>query len=197
MQNKFASEDFSLLLTNDGDLFLKFLFDKYYQELCRLSFRYVGRSDISEDIVQEVFINIWNKKQSLNYNGCIKPCLIRSVINASLNYIKSKYGRQNFEDDSKLDSLETGLVQHEDISSRELEKLLEIAVGQLPGRCREIFAMSRFSGLSHKEIAESLDISTKTIEAQITIALKKIHRFLSQAGYFPLIIFFQIIFCIV
>ena len=189
MQNEFISEDFSLLLSDSGEAFLKYLFDKYYGELCKLSFRYIGRSDIAEDVVQDVFINIWNKRNTLNYIGEIKPCLIRSVINASLNYIKSKYASQNFEDESKLSTLHTGIGYNEDLHGHELQKLLEIAIGQLPEKCREIFSMSRLSGLSHKEIAENLDISTKTIEAQITIALKKIHQFLKGMGYYMLLFF--------
>lgn len=190
MQIKFPNEDFSLLLTSKGEIFFKYLFDKYYGELCRLAFRYTGRSDVAEDVVQEVFINIWNSKLSMDYKGSIKPCLIRSVINTSLNYIKSKHGRHIFEGHHNLSSLNSALGYHEDTNCHELEKLLELAVDQLPDKCREIFAMSRFLGLSHKEIATELDISTKTIEAQITIALKKIHLFLSQMGYFPFFIFF-------
>lgn len=190
MQNKFVSEDFSLLLSSEGDLFLKYLFDKYYAELCRLAFRYTGRSDVAEDVVQEVFINIWSTRFTLNYKGNIKPCLIKSAINASLNYIKSKYGRQAFEDDNKLSEYSANIGFEEDLESKELDKLLKIAIDQLPEKCRVIFSMSRLSGLSHKEIAENLDISTKTIEAQITIALKKIHHFLSQMGYFPFFLFF-------
>ena len=65
---KFANDNFSLLRTDKGDLFLKHLFDRYYGELCKLSFRYVGRSDVAEDMVQEVFINIWNKRNSIDYD---------------------------------------------------------------------------------------------------------------------------------
>jgi RNA polymerase sigma-70 factor, ECF subfamily len=190
MQYKFSNEDFSCLLTNNGEVLLRYLFDKYYDELCRLSFRYTGRSDVAEDMVQEVFINIWNKRHSLNYQGKIKPYLIRSVINSSLNHIKSKHEKHIFEDDKILAIFDANPGYHEDLNTKELEKLLETAIGKLPDKCREIFVLSRLSELSHKEIAEELDISTKTIEAQITIALKKIRQFLSQVGYFPFFLLF-------
>ena len=187
MQQKFTGEDFSLLLSNEGELFLKYLFDRYYRELCQLSFRYVGRSDVAEDIVQEVFINIWNSRFTLNYVGLIKPCFIKSVINTSLNYINSKYGRIIFEELKLVISEKK--IEENNLESKELEKLIEFAIAQLPVKCRAIFSMSRLSGLSHKEISENLNISVKTIEAQITIALRKIHNYLMKAGYFIFIFF--------
>ena len=185
-QGTFISEDFSLLLGNNGERFLKYLFDKYYKELCRLSFRYVGRSDIAEDIVQDIYISIWNKRHSLQYTGPVKPCFIRSVINASLNYINSQHAQQHFDDESKLNSHISAHTHFEMLEGKELEDMLLLAIEQLPDKCRTIFSMSRMSGLSHKEIAEKLNISTKTIEAQITIALSRLHQFLQQMGYFTM-----------
>jgi len=182
----FIGENFELLLGKHGELFLKHLFDKYYKEMCKLSYRLVGRSDIAEDIVQDTFINIWNKRQTLQYSGPIKPYFIRSVINASLNYLKSLYARQHFDEESKMTEQITNADQSDLLENKELEELLRLAIEQLPERCRVIFSMSRMSGLSHKEIAEHLNISTKTIEAQISIALKRIHHYLLQMGYFPL-----------
>lgn len=188
MKNNFENESFSFLLGNNGELFLKYLFDKYYSELCKLSFRYVGRTEIAEDVVQEVFINIWNKRLEISYEGPVKPYVIRSVINASLNYVQSKYARIDFEEDSKLTYW--GASNESGIEHKELEEIINKAIEQLPDRCRTIFVMSRMSGFSQKEIAEKLDISVKTIEAQMTIALKRIHLSLKKMGYFPFWLFF-------
>jgi len=188
MDHHFPNEDFSYLLSEKGDLFLKFLFDKYYLELCKLSFKYVGRTDIAEDVVQDVFVNIWNKRNTLNYSGNIKPCFIRSVINTSINYIQSKYARQQFVDESSAISNKSGYDQHDEIIGKELNSHIMEAVEQLPDKCRIIFSLSRFSGLSYKEIAEQLGLSVKTVEAQISIALKRVHEFLSKYDYFAIII---------
>jgi RNA polymerase sigma-70 factor (ECF subfamily) len=188
MKNNFQNESFSLLLGNSGELFLKYLFDKYYGELCKLSYRYVGRAEIAEDIVQEVFINIWNKRQEISYEGPVKPYFIRSVINASLNYVQSKYAKIDFEEDSKL--VYWGASNEMAIEHKELEDIINKAIEQLPDRCRTIFVMSRMSGFSQKEIADQLGISVKTIEAQMTIALKRMHQSLKKMGYFPLWLFF-------
>jgi RNA polymerase sigma-70 factor, ECF subfamily len=188
MINKFASEDFSNLLGARGELFLKYLFDSYYEELCKLSFRYIGRTEIAEDLVQEVFINTWNKRYSIQYTGNIKPCLIRSVINISLNYIQSLHARQSFENESKLTDFEN--IHYTEFEGQELDEILKLAINTLPDKCRTIFVMSRLSSLSHKEISEQLNISSKTVEAQITIALKRIREILKKSGYFSLLLFF-------
>jgi RNA polymerase sigma-70 factor, ECF subfamily len=180
----FTDEDFVNLLSVNGEAFLKYLFDKYYAELCRLSFKYVGRTEISEDIVQDVFINLWNKRFVLNYSGKIKPCLITSVINTSLNYIQSKFARQNILDESHIEDDITQFNQHDEVVREELDKIVKLAIEKLPDKCRTIFMLSRFSGLTYKEIADKLNISIKTVEAQISIALKKILHFLSKFGYF-------------
>jgi RNA polymerase sigma-70 factor (ECF subfamily) len=184
----FSDEDFVNLLSVNGEAFIKYLFDKYYAELCRLSFKYVGRTEISEDIVQDVFINLWNKRFVLNYSGKIKPCLITSVINTSLNYIQSKFARQNILDESHIEDDITGFNQHDEVVKEELDKIVKLAIEKLPDKCRTIFMLSRFSGLTYKEIADKLNISIKTVEAQISIALKKILHFLSKFGYFILFI---------
>jgi RNA polymerase sigma-70 factor, ECF subfamily len=189
INRKFANEEFINLLSDNGDAFLKYIFDKYYTELCRLSFKYVGRAEISEDIVQDVFIKIWNKRYTLNYSGKIKPCLITSVINTSINYIQSKFARQDILDESHIEDDISKFNQHDEIVREELEQIVKMAIEQLPDKCRAIFMLSRFSGLTYKEIADKLSISIKTVEAQISIALKKILHFLSKFGY---LIFFII-----
>ena len=185
----YPDEDFVHLLTDKGDLFLKFLFDKYYTDLCKLSFKYVGRTDIAEDLVQDVFINIWNKRHTLQYTGNIKPCLITSVINTSINYSKSKFARQIMVEECAVQNNSGTNNPHDEVLHQELGQLLKIAIEQLPDRCRTIFSLSRFSGLSNKEIAEQLNISVKTVEAQMTIALKRIQQCLQKYGYFFLLFF--------
>ena len=184
MHQLFPDEDFSNLLSKKGDLFLKYIFDKYYMELCKLSFKYVGRTEIAEDIVQEVFISIWNKRNTLNYTGPIKPCFIRSTINSSINYIKSKYAKQDKVDENEAKSNSGVYNQHDEVVVKELDQILKIAIEQLPDKCRTIFTLSRYSGLSYNEIAVQLNISIKTVETQMSIALKKIQGFLTRIGYF-------------
>jgi RNA polymerase sigma-70 factor (ECF subfamily) len=186
----FPDEKFSNLLAENSDQFLKSVFDKYYGELCKLSFKYVGRTETAEDIVQDVFINIWNKRYQLDNPGNIKPYLLKSVINSSINYIQSKYGRLQFS--NGVDVLENHLEHshYDDLTSNELQSLIKQAIEALPAKCRIIFLLSRFSCLSYREIAEKLGISVKTVETQISIALKRIQHFLKKGGYTLPLIFF-------
>jgi len=185
----YPDEDFSNLLTKEGDLFLKYLFHKYYGDLCKLSFTYVGRTDIAQDLVQDVFINIWNKRNTLNYTGNIRPCLTTSVINTSINYVKSKFARQSLVEESNANQYTNHQNQHEELASRELAQLIKTAIEQLPDRCRTIFTLSRYSDYTYKEIAEQLNISIKTVEAQMTIALKRMREFLARFGYLIMLFF--------
>lgn len=183
MGHPYPNEDFANLLTDKGDLFLRHLFDRYYGELCKLSFKYVGRADVAEDLVQDVFINLWKKRHTLQYTGTIKPCLITSVINTSINYTKSKFARQAMLAETAINHTINDYNQHDEMVTGELHHLIKLAMEQLPDRCRVIFALSRFSGSSNKEIAEQLGISIKTVEAQMTIALKRMQQFLGKYGY--------------
>lgn len=183
MGHPYPNEDFTYLLTDKGDLFLRHLFDRYYGELCKLSFKYVGRADVAEDLVQDVFINLWNKRNTLQYTGNIKPCLITSVINTSINYTKSKFARRLLVEDTTAHYKSDNYNQHDQLVSDELNDLVRMAIEQLPDRCRIIFTLNRYSGLSYKEIAHQLSISVKTVEAQMTIALKRMQQFLARFGY--------------
>ena len=179
----FEGEDYSNLVSSNGELFLKYFFDKHYLEFCKLSFKYVGRLDIAEDIVQNVFIHIWNKRFEINCNGSVKPYFTKSVVNASLNYLKSKFNQQHSSDEDKFKEELTEFDQMDELAGQELYRLLKVAIGQLPDKCRAVFMLSRYSNFSYKEIAKELNISEKTVEAQIRIALQKIRRFLTKYGY--------------
>lgn len=129
--------------------------------------------------MQEVFINIWDKRDQLNFAEELKYYLFRSVKNGCLNLIKKR----------RLEtvSLEEGLTAAEEQSHDESDtqvrfKAVMAQINQLPEMCREIFLMSRMEGLSHKEIAEILEISPKTVENQIGIGLKKIREGLHVGG---------------
>lgn len=186
----FPDEKFSNLLTGNGSEFLKYLFDAYYGQLCRLAFKYVGRMDIAEDLVQDVFINIWNKRVQLNNSAEIRPYLVRSVINASINYIRSKYNKVQFTDDFSLIETDSGFNPLDSLKNSELHMLIKVSIERLPDKCRLIFLLSRFSGLTYNEIAIKLGISVKTIETQISIALKRIESSLKANGYRLPAIFF-------
>ena len=128
--------------------------------------------DTSRDIVQGVFIRLWEMKDQLDTERSIKPYLFKSVLNRSLNYIRDQKKIIH----SELPGSENQLTDYLDSSSfleeSELSQRISEAISNLPEKCRNIFTMSRFEDLSYKEIADKLGVSVKAVEAQMTRALK-------------------------
>ncbi len=152
------------------------LFRKYYARLCGFANKFLCNSEESEEIVQEVFLNVWCKRGQLNVNADISAYLFRSVQNLSLNLIEHKkiansyYAviarvYENSSDDWSVDS---------QVQYAELQEKIEGAIATLPAECRRIFQMSRMEGLKYAEIAIQLGISIKTVETQMSRALSKL-----------------------
>jgi len=163
----------SLLLDISG---FEALFQVNYEPLARTAYRIVKDKDIAEDIVQDVFCRLWEKKDSLNITDSLKSYLFKSTINQSLNYLKKI---KNAGVREELFSFETAADVNSTeytIALKETSGLVETAVGLLPDACRTIFVLSRYENLSYKEIALKLNISVKTVEAQMTKALKHLRK---------------------
>lgn len=152
------------------------LFKRYYQQLFLFALRYVPNDEVAEDLVQEMFFNLWNKRHDLFITTSLQSYLYRSVHNQALNYLNHEKVKTVYRE--KIVSGYKEKLQLEDISYAEidLEQKVTDFIEQLPDRRRTIFKLSRFEGLKNREIAEKLGISIKTVEAQMTEAL----RFLSK-----------------
>lgn len=134
---------------------------------------YTKDRQAAEDIVQQVFVVLWQTKQDLVENENPKFYLYRSVKNRCLNYIRDT--RKMVKDElDNFNPPDTSPGIEENLNVKELQNRINALVDELPPACRRVFLMSRREQLSHKEIAELLDISTKTVENQITKALKHI-----------------------
>ncbi|HEX2901665.1 MAG TPA: RNA polymerase sigma-70 factor [Bacteroidia bacterium] len=149
------------------------MFRKFQPGLVRFAFVHLRSQEDAREVVQEVFINVWDKRDQLSFDEELKYYLFRAVKNACLNLIKKR----------RLEtvSLEEALTAAEEQLGEGTEtqrrfKAVMAQIDQLPEMCREIFLMSRMEGLSHKEIAEILEIAPKTVENQIGIGLKKIRE---------------------
>ncbi len=179
MEKSFAQlEDSELMerLSQDDRRAFEYIFKTYYQDLCRFGVTYVKDMDIAEELVQQIFINIWERRYELSISSSMKSYLFTAVRNKSFNYLKLQLPKEY----KKVDVDEVGFIDHnnkeEDIVFEDLKVYVEKAIDSLPGKCKAIFVLSRNSGLTYKEIAEELDISVKTVENQIGIALKKLRE---------------------
>jgi len=145
------------------------LFDRYYKYLLVTAYAYVKDENTIRDLTQDVFFEIWKKRNSLNIRN-VKAYLRRAVINKALNHIKAN--RISFEDSNETFDVPDRARVQEELEASQLQKVINETIESLPDRCRIIFVMRRMEELSLKEIAAKLDISPKTVENQLTKAIK-------------------------
>jgi len=163
----------------------RYLFDTYYQVLVAFANRYVEDLDSSRNIVQDVFVGLYVKREIINIHTSLKAHLYQSVRNRALNHLKHEkmqrehHGRIKSELNERTDFNETWAIS-------ELEGRIAKVVNELPSQCRKIFVMSRQDGIPNSDIAEHLSISKRTVETQISKALKRIREDLKAHGYLPL-----------
>ena len=148
------------------------LFHEHYEILCRFGLKWVQDPDQVEEIVQEAFVGIWEKRDSLNITGSFRSYLFAAIRNACLNYIKHMKVRA--EHQTYVQAITNPNLDSADklLEASELQKAINKAVDELPDRCRAVFKLSREEGKKYSEIAEELDISIKTVENQMGKALK-------------------------
>ena len=150
------------------------LFDKLYDGLCRYSIQFVRVPQIAEDIVQNLFIYLWEKRKEIDIHTSYSSYLHKAVKNRSIEYLRSKFARIDFVQTDASQFLPEYSNPQIKLEEEELETIIAKVVNDLPEKCYIIFSMSRFGDLTHKQIAEKLNISVKTVEAQLTKALKRI-----------------------
>lgn len=172
-----SEEDLVRRLREGDERIFKYLFDQHYRPLTMFTLKYVPDVEEAKEIVQDFFIRLWECRAEINVRFSLKMYLYQSVRNASLNYLESnKVAQRRLQQYvTPLTSTDTAL---EHMMVAEQEELLMRAIDALPQKCREIFVLSRMQRLSHQAIASELSISVKTVEAQISIALKRLAEWL-------------------
>ncbi len=167
------------------------VFNKHYEELCRYAFKFIRDTAICEDIVQELFFQLWVNRRKTNVKQGIRGYLYTSVKNRCIDHIR-KTSRFDFEiyEERVADQIET---IDTDIDTTEIVTKVREAIENLPDKCKTIFCFSKDLRMSHNEIADELGISKKTIENQITIAIKKIREHLKKDGVISITVICAII----
>jgi RNA polymerase sigma-70 factor (ECF subfamily) len=161
----------------------------YYPELFKFCLKFVRRKEVAEELVQDVFLYIWEKRHALVINISLKSYLYSSVKHRSINYLKLKYNQYTYDDEPLGVLVATHGNTDESLQYAELDQLIAQAVEALPDKCKIIFNLSRKGELTYREIAEQLHLSHKTVEGQMGIALKKIREYLQRYGIQLLIVF--------
>ena len=164
-------------------------YKQYFSMLIGFAFQYVEDGDVAEDVVQEVFSNIWNQSDKLEIQTNLKSYLFGAVRNACLNHLRHQ---KVVETHAKETAHGEHQNQEEFLEMDELREKIDQALEQLPDKRREIFELSRFEGKKYHEIAEELDISVKTVETQMSRALKVMREVLGSYLLY-LMVFYWII----
>ena len=160
----------------------KGLFDDHYRPLCNVAFRISGDLDMAEDIVQDVFLKIWNQQDLLNANKNIKSYMYTMVRNHALEIIRRQQIGARITDEILYLHSE---ANSDPIEDNEIEKYLildkiYIYIRQLPPKCAQVFTLAKVNGLSYSQIADDMHISVKTVENQMGKALKLLRAMLNN-----------------
>lgn len=158
-----------------GDyLAFKAIFMKYHHDMVQRSYQITKQVELSKDVAQEVFFELWKNHKKLPDSIVLEAYLRRSTINRTLNLIKSRKHHMG-SGSEPLNHLQSKSKDPAELTeATELQEYIRAAIDSLPERCRMIFMLCKEDGMSHKEVAQKLGISTKTIENQITKALKSL-----------------------
>ena len=157
----------------------KILFDRFYRYLVLYAMKWVERQEIAEDVVQELFLTLWNNRKKIEIGENVSGYLYRMAKNLALNHIRTETNYR-----SVLESREEPLSYYEEnpLESEEFRLALNDCINRLPGRCKEVLLLHRVKGLKQKEIADQLSISVKTIKNQIWSSLQRLKRCLELKG---------------
>ena len=160
------------------------LFQTYYPLLCVQAKRLLGDLDQAKEVVQEVFVRLYEQREALPQLVSMKAYLYRSVRNACLNHLKQEQTHQLHH--QQLFYHAAPAEETDPLVQLELEEKIWQAVQRLPEQCRRIFQMNRFGEKKNAQIAEELGLSIRTVETQISKALKILRREL--ADFLPLLL---------
>lgn len=178
-------------LRSKNKIVFDFIFNYYYSGLCAYVRRWVINPDVAEDLVQDFFVRLWINSSKLEITSSLKSYLFTSIKNVGVNHlkhnkVKNQYGRHILE--TEADHQESAGWE---FTEPELTELIEKGLEKLPPRCREIFVLSRFEGKDNGRIAEMLGLSKRTVELQISNALKVLRTELKD--YLPSMLLFWLL----
>ena len=156
---------------------MELVFRQYYQDVFLAVVRVVSAADLAEDITQEVMFDFWKNHRRISISTSLRAYLRRAGVNKALNHIRDS--KHKWDSDDELEREQSpALNAREQMEHDELENVVDQAIDSLPEKCRLVFVLSRFEELTYQEIADKLGISPKTVENQISRALRILRELL-------------------
>lgn len=181
-----SDEKLAILLREDGGKVLDEIFDRYWEKLFRYANKIVMNEDAAKDVVQEVFVKLWERRQTLMVRN-----LNAYLIQATKYRIASHLRRQRLNErhEGVIESLVFVNSTEQLINLKELNETILASLKDAPHRSKEVFYLSRYEQLSNKEIATKLDISIRTVETHISKVLKHLRKNLKTSTLLLLLLF--------
>jgi RNA polymerase sigma-70 factor (ECF subfamily) len=161
----------SLLKTGDELAFTE-IYNRYWKKLFTVAANKIGDLEEAREIVQNIFISLWNRRTQLEIRGALSSYLAVSVKYRVINVLDKKNNHQIYLDNLRISDIDDSTRQW--LAFMELKDRLAELVAELPEKCRLVFVLSRDGGHSQKQIAEKLGISEKTVEGHLTKAIKSL-----------------------
>ncbi len=171
-----SDEDLIRLLQIGDRKAFSVLYDRYWLDLVKKAVFKLGNQDDAEEVVQNVFVNIWKWRQSIHLKGYFKPYLYRILKNEVFRFIADRLKEKNHIQLDEISGLDapSDISQMKQLEFKELQDQIDFHIQGLPEKCRLIFQMSREDGLTAKQIANELQISPRTVETQLSKAVRKL-----------------------
>lgn len=179
MNASITDEKLIAAIGNDDYTSYNRLFVRYYSRLCCYVYRLLGEKEDAEDVVQELFLTLWNNRKKIAIVENVSGYLYKMARNLALNHICTQTNYKTI-----LDNQEEQLPYYEEnsLETEEFRMALYDCINLLPGRCKEVLLLHRIKGLKQKEIADQLSISVKTIKNQIWASLQRLKKCLEVKG---------------
>lgn len=170
-------------------------FRELYPRLLVYARSFVG-FDNAEDVVEDVFVDLWRRRNEVDTSINISGMLYRAVYTRSINMLRHKGVTENYIAmvmalEEKQEQVASDYNPQEDIENEELRNMIEQAVSELPEKCQHVFRLSYMHGMRNKDIASALGMSVRTVDAHIYKALKYLRERLKDTCYSPLLIIFS------
>jgi RNA polymerase sigma-70 factor (family 1) len=182
------SEQLVLALRQGDELAFEFLFKRYYKSLVAFTTTYTGNMEQSEDIVQQSFISLWNKKENLQPSRSPKNYLYTIAYNHFIDHYRTSKRKSDFLEELRLEFLRNSIEENDELLEKRIIRLKAI-IEKLPPQCKKILILGKQKGLKYKQIADRLNISPRTVEEQVRIAFKKIRKAFEDDNLFLFFLF--------
>lgn len=188
-----SNQELLLLLREDDKLAFYNIYERYCKKVYGFVLRYIKQETDAEDIVQEVFIKVWENRKKIDVNSSFESFLFAVSYNTTMSLFRKRISEKKYVEYIKLIQLDDNQVDvSEQINFDELIESIRKVIEELTPRQREIFLLSRKEGLSHEEIAEKLDISVNTVKKHMvnTLSFLKSHLNVSLLAFLLYIFLF-------